>query len=100
MLLHLPSCSYPCGTAPATWDPDLPWLAAATEAAGFDFRVIVATRRPRDIVRDPYNGFTAERIATAARRGSSCRSASRAAAAPRPAVFVLRGSVPSMRLPC
>ena len=33
VLLHLPSCSYPCGTPPATWDPDLPWLAAATEAA-------------------------------------------------------------------
>ena len=70
VLLHLPSCSYPCGTAPATWDPDLPWLAAATEAAGFDFRVILATRRPRDIVRDPYNGFTAGRIATLTR---SCR---------------------------
>ena len=70
VLLHLPSCSYPCGTAPATWDPDLPWLAAATEAAGFDLRVIVATRRPRDIVRDPYNGFTAGRIATLTR---SCR---------------------------
>ena len=55
---------------PATWDPDLPWLAAATEAAGFDFRVILATRRPRDIVRDPYNGFTVERIATLTR---SCR---------------------------
>ena len=55
---------------PATWDPDLPWLAAATEAAGFDLRVIVATRRPRDIVRDPYNGFTVERIATLTR---SCR---------------------------
>ena len=67
VLLHLPSCSYPCGTPPATWDPDLPWLAAATEAAGFDFRVILATRRPRDIVRDPYNGFTAERIATLTR---------------------------------
>ena len=67
VLLHLPSCSYPCGTPPSTWDPDLPWLAAATEAAGFDFRVIVATRRPRDIVRDPYNGFTAERIATLTR---------------------------------
>jgi hypothetical protein len=70
VLLHLPSCSYPCGTAPATWDPDLPWLAAATEAAGFDFRVIVATRRPRDIVRDPYNGFTAERVSILTR---SCR---------------------------
>ena len=70
VLLHLPSCSYPCGTAPATWDPDLPWLAAATEAAGFDLRVILATRRPRDIVRDPYNGFTAGRIATLTR---SCR---------------------------
>ena len=70
VLLHLPSCSYPCGTPPSTWDPDLPWLAAATEAAGFDFRVILATRRPRDIVRDPYNGFTAERIATLTR---SCR---------------------------
>ena len=67
VLLHLPSCSYPCGTPPSTWDPDLPWLAAATEAAGFDFRVILATRRPRDIVRDPYNGFTAERIATLTR---------------------------------
>ena len=67
VLLHLPSCSYPCGTPPATWDPDLPWLAAATEAAGFDLRVILATRRPRDIVRDPYNGFTAERIATLTR---------------------------------
>ena len=67
VLLHLPSCSYPCGTPPATWDPDLPWLAAATEAAGFDFRVILATRRPRDIVRDPYNGFTAERVTTLAR---------------------------------
>ena len=70
VLLHLPSCSYPCGTPPSTWDPDLPWLAAATEAAGFDFRVIVATRRPRDIVRDPYNGFTEERISILAR---SCR---------------------------
>ena len=70
VLLHLPSCSYPCGTAPATWDPDLPWLAVATEAAGFDFRVILATRRPRDIVRDPYNGFTEERITTLTR---SCR---------------------------
>jgi hypothetical protein len=70
VLLHLPSCSYPCGTPPSTWDPDLSWLAAATEAAGFDFRVILATRRPRDIVRDPYNGFTAERIATLTR---SCR---------------------------
>ena len=67
VLLHLPSCSYPCGTPPSTWDPDLPWLAAATEAAGFDLRVIVATRRPRDIVRDPYNGFTAERVSTLAR---------------------------------
>ena len=67
VLLHLPSCSYPCGTPPSTWDPDLPWLAAATEAAGFDFRVIVATRRPRDIVRDPDNGFTAERITTLTR---------------------------------
>ena len=67
VLLHLPSCSYPCGTPPSTWDPDLPWLAAATEAAGFDFRVILATRRPRDIVRDPYNGFTAERVSTLAR---------------------------------
>ena len=45
----------------------MPWLAAATEAAGFDFRVILATRRPRDIVRDPYNGFTAERVSTLAR---------------------------------
>lgn len=70
VLLHLPSCSYPCGSAGATWHPDLPWLAAATEVAGFDFRVILATRLPVNIVQDADNGFTEGRILALAR---ACR---------------------------
>lgn len=70
VLLHLPSCSYPCGSAGATWHPNLPWLAAATEAAGFDFRVILATRLPVNIVQDADNAFAEGRIIALAR---SCR---------------------------